>query len=773
MAPMVAHGQDLSRADPALRFLFMNRDAVQAPPTGEPTVPELRPDAVGTPLSGLFDRALDRSSGEIRVRTLVRLGTGGEAALLRAGAAIGSRAGDIVTARIPLGALEELLANPAIRAIEAAAALRPLSWTGPAPPGRRRAVMPAGPAASLPALNDSATTDAGFDRIRSRVGERWEGLTGDGVIIGIYDSGLDLAHDDFRQPDGTSRVLFAWDQTEPGAGPGVIGEHAFTYGTECAAAGVASGACPMEDRVGHGTHVAGTAAGDGSATGRGQPAWRFPGGAPAADLIVVKGGENEYYADRLVDGVAYIFARAAALGRPAVVNISLSSQAGPHDGTTLLEEALDALSGPGRIIVSGAGNAGDHRNAFPPVINGPNHAEGRAGGRATGVRIPSYRPAPGAVNDGVLLEVWYDGADSLALTITTPAGDAVTVATGDSASLMTEAGTVAVLNALDGPSPFNGDHAALIGIVDADAAHPPAPGLWTVDVTPVAVHVSGGYHMWLTGATLDSDALTVLEGQTSNRVLVGLPASATRVLVAGAHVTRHEWLGVDGAPQLFPAREEMGDIAYFSSPGPRRDGVLKPDLTAPGKVLISSLSSQATLWDDFPWLVEADSVHVGLLGTSMASPQLAAAVAILLQLEPTLTPEEARETLRLSAARDSHLPTILPDPAWGAGKLDVLAAAERLRPQGLVDEGEAVALSENPIRSDALVVSYADPPRSISVYTLLGERVRSFTGAEIGPLATVWGLDTSAGGQVANGVYMLVVELDGRRIIRKILVARS
>ena len=755
----------------------MNRDAARA--MDLPGDAPLRPDLSVRPLPGLFEPALDRTGGVLRVRTLVRLGPGGEAALLSAGATVGARAGDIVTARVPLDALDTLLAAPAIRAMELAVPLRPLARFPLRPghgAGHSKAVGAGSTAPTAPdapaALNDSANADAGFDAVRSRVGEAWEGLAGDGVVIGIYDSGLDLRHEDFLRPDGTTRVLFAWDQTGNGAGPGALGEHTFTYGTECSGALIDSGDCPMEDRSGHGTHVAGTAAGDGSATGQGQPAWRFPGGAPAADLIVVKGGDAEFHGDRLVDGVAYIFERAAAVGKPAVVNISLSSQTGPHDGTTLLEEALDQLTGPGRIIVSGTGNSGDHRNTFPVAINGPNHARDRAGGPTQGVRIPPYTPNEGEVNDAVLLELWYDGADSIAITVRSPRGQSVTVATGDSASLLTDGGAIAVLNAVDGPAPTNGDHAAIIGIVDAEAAFPPDSGLWEIDVAPVAIHDDGEYHLWLTGATFVGEVVTRLEGSTSNRFLVGVPASADRVLATGAHVTRHQWLGAGGQVQAYPAQEALGDIAYFSSPGPRRDGVVKPDVTAPGKVLISSLARGATLWDAFPWLIESDSVHVGLLGTSMASPQLAAAVALLLQLEPTLTPEEARETLRLSAATDAFVASTLPDPAWGAGKLDVPAAIARLRPDGLPGAGETLALSANPVRSDALIVSYREPPRSLAIYTLISERVRSFDAAEIGPLTTVWGLDTDAGGEVANGAYVLVAEFEGERVVRKILVAR-
>ncbi|MEJ2503719.1 MAG: S8 family serine peptidase, partial [Gemmatimonadota bacterium] len=556
------------------------------------------------------------------------------------------------------------------------------------------------------------------------------------------------------------------------AAPGPVGGQLFDYGTDCTGEDIDNGVCPMVDGVGHGTHVTGTAAGDGSATGRGQPAWRFPGGAPDADLVVVKGGDAAYTADRLVDGVAYIFARAEALGRPAVVNVSLSSQAGPHDGTTLLEQALDALSGPGRIVVTGSGNAGDHRNTEPVVPNGPYHVQGSAGQGRHAVRIRGYRPRPGAVNDGLILELWYDGSDSLAVTVRTPRGDAVTVATGDSATLSTDGGTATLMNAVDGPSPLNGDHAALIGIVDELEALPPDSGRWEIQVDPVALNAGGTYHLWLAGVILDSDVPPGLEGGVSNRYLVGVPATADRVLSAGAHVTRHEWLGVDGTPNTFFFREPMGSIAYFSSAGPRRDGVLKPDLTAPGKVVISSLSRNATLWEDYPELVESDSVHVGLLGTSMAAPQLTAAVAVLLLLVPELTPVEARDLLRAGGRRDAATGGGLPNAVWGAGKLDAAASAERLRPEGLAGSGEAVTLSSNPIRGDALVISYAEPPRSMAVYTVIAERVRSFSGPEIGPLTTVWPLDTDAGGAVANGVYVLVVELDGDRVVRKILVAR-
>ncbi|MDX1674802.1 MAG: S8 family serine peptidase [Longimicrobiales bacterium] len=768
-----AGAQDLSRADPALQFLLLTRPTPEGAETG---VAADRAPAVAATPAGLLGSTLERHAGGVRVRTLVRVGPGGEAALRAAGAEVRARAGDIVTASIPLDAVPALLSEDGIRMIELAMpltgqALRPSAPEAGGARGERSS--PVDGAGAARALSDSANADSRFDALRRRAGSTWEGLAGQGVIIGVYDSGLDLTHGDFLDPDGGTRVLFAWDQTDSvsGSPPGTLGPNQFDYGVECTTVEIDAGECAMVDRVGHGTHVTGTAAADGSATGRGRPAWRFPGGAPGADLIVVKGGDGSYSVDRLIDGVAYIFARAEALGRPAVVNISLSALGGPHDGTTLPEQALNAMVGPGRIVVAGAGNTGDFRNTDPVIVNGPNHAEGSGGG-IHGVRVPPYAPRD-TVTDGLLLELWYEGADSLSITVTSPRGAAITATTGTSATLVTGGGEIAIVNALDGPSPLNGDHAAVIGIGETAGGVLPDTGLWRIDVAADALHASGRYHLWIAGSTLaiPPGPPLALTGGTSNRYLVGVPASADRVIGVGAHVTRHQWEGVDG-PVSSPARESMGDIGFFSSPGPRRDGVQKPDLTAPGKVLISSFGKDATLWDDYPWLVEGDSVHVGLFGTSTSAPQVTAAAAILLQLEPELTPEEVEDALTLSAATDALVASPVPNPVWGAGKLDAAAAADRLRPDGLAGPGQLVNLSENPVRGDALVINYSRPPTSVTVYTLVAERVRSFSGSEVGPLSTIWPLDTDEGGAVANGVYVVVVEFPDRQVVRKVFVAR-
>lgn len=713
--------------------------------------------AVRAPVPGLA--AVDPAPGGPYVRTLVRVAGGDASVVERAGGRVHTRAGAIVTATVPLAALPEIAAQPTVRYMEAAASISPdAAVIGPKP------------------LNGRGRAETGVDQIQRRSGERFHGLAGQGVIVGIYDSGIDLSHEDFRRPDGSTRILYAWDQPEAGDAPGAVGPHTFDYGDECDAARIDADACAMEDRLGHGTHVAGTAAGDGSATGNEQPAFRFTGMAPEADLIVVRAGDASTTTDRLVDGVAYIFARAVELGRPAVVNVSLGTQQGPHDGTTLAEQALNALTAPGRVIIASGGNQGTNANESPASLRAPRHAEGKGDGEHRLV-VPEYPSREGAINDAAYLEMWYEAEDSLSVTVVSPGGDSAIAATGDTTLVETADGAILIVNAAEGPNPENGDHAAIITIYDQTAGAPPAAGDWTIRVTGDAVHADGEYHLWLVGHNLNTlTEYAYLAGNATNRVLTTLPATADSVIGVAAYATRFRWATADDS-LTYPYREPVGDIASFSSPGPRRDGVLTPTIAAPGKFVISARSEDGALWEEFPAFVERDDEHAALLGTSMAAPFVTGAVALLLQIDAELTPAAVRDLLAESARHDAFTahpytgdPDGAPNAQWGWGKLDIATAARRLRPRGLVRAGERVNLSENPVRGDRLLINYEERPRRIGVFTFAGEPVRQWSDAEIGDLLSVWDLTTGLGRDVANGGYLLVVEFDDRRVMRKVFV---
>ncbi|MFS8639181.1 MAG: hypothetical protein FWJ74_13915, partial [Gemmatimonadota bacterium] len=195
-----AAAQEPSRLDPALRLSRWSAGARVDSAAPAPTIPA----APGRAAFALGATA--RIGGEPYVRALIRLAPGGEAALRRLGVRIGVRAGDVVTARIPLAALPSLAAEPSVRFMEAAAWLAPDVVVPMDPAPHAAPAVPADPAAptalapeppDAPA-NDSAVAGIGVEGLRRRDGDRFYGLTGRGVAIGIVDTGIDLAHEDFR-----------------------------------------------------------------------------------------------------------------------------------------------------------------------------------------------------------------------------------------------------------------------------------------------------------------------------------------------------------------------------------------------------------------------------------------------------------------------------------------------------------------------------------------------------------------------------------------------
>ena len=304
-------------------------------------------------------------------------------------------AGDVATGDIELGKVDALAALPEVVRIES----------------------------SRPLLSE---LDVSVPEIRANaVHTGSPALKGTGVIVGIIDSGIDFAHQCFRKADGTSRILSIWDQslTPTGSERSPAG---YTYGVEytkanidaaLATANPTSSVRHQDSDPGHGTHVAGIAAGDGSVAGNSKPAFTFVGVAPEADIIFVAnsaGTPDLGDSAATLDAAKYIFEKAAALNKPVVINLSQGDNMGPHDGTSLLERGLDnLLGGPGRIFVKSAGNAGaDNIHASGTVAAG--------GTEQVQFTVPAGDTSPET------LDIWYYGPDRFGITITTPGGHTTT-----------------------------------------------------------------------------------------------------------------------------------------------------------------------------------------------------------------------------------------------------------------------------------------------------------------------------------------------------------
>jgi len=646
------------RVDPLLRALARpeHRQALALAPRLEPGAPGA--PARGQPMGGLV--ALDRGpGGETRVGVLVRVRTPRALAALRtAGAEIGSVHAGIATARVPLDGLPALLSAPELDVVEAA----------------RVATV----------SHDSSMRVIRVDGLRQWAEGDWVGRAGHGVIIGIYDTGLDLAHGDFQDAAGRTRLLGLWDQTATGTG--VSPPEPFTYGAYCPPASLEDGICSQRDLNGHGTHVAGTAAGNGLDVGTGGTARRYAGVAPAADLLIVKGGDGTFAFDRIVDGVRWLFAEAERLGRPIVVNLSLGATAGPHDGTTLFEQALDSLVGPGRVLVVSAGNEGSNGNTVPLLPPAYRHATAVPVAGATRdfvIEVPAYTPSPGTCNDVLGVELWHEAEDHLDVTVRRPDGSSVTAAHGQVELEDASAGRIHIDNASGGPNPENQDHQVWIQLSDCGTSGPPAAGSWTVSVRATMAASGMPYHLWITQTEVAAHGVAGFD----NAYVIRTPGTARRAVTVGAFVSRHCW--PTATTTLCNAqREELGDIAWLSSGGPTRDGRLKPEIAAPGRMVISARSRDGAF---IASRTAPDGVHWALDGTSMAAPHVSGAVALLLQRKPDLTPEDVKAILARTAARDAFTsrsytgePPGTPNNQWGYGKLDVRAALEDLGPLDVV-----------------------------------------------------------------------------------------
>ncbi len=566
--------------------------------------------------------------------------------------------------------------------------------------------------------------------------------TGQGVIVGIVDSGVDILHKDFRSDrdaSGTergSRILWLWDQSLPGGGrrPAWWGDlptepiYGAFYSRADLEAFIAAGTNPSPDTLGHGTHVAGIAAGDGSSS-----TLNLRGVAPGADLVVVK---STFFEDTVVDGVRFVFEAAQAEGRPAVVNLSLGGHGGPHDGTSLFEQAIDALlDRPGRAVVVAGGNEGNKKIHV-----------------GSDVRTPTTWTLV-AEAATVAVNFWYTPRATFSLTVRAPTGETVSASPGAQRTWVTPAGTVWIDNSVL-PDPRNGDKTATLLISGT------APGSrWSITWTPVwgGGRVDGWVESPASGWFVEGD----------NTMTIAEPGNARRVITVGAYVSKTEWSSLAG-PQRGDG--EVGALATFSSRGPTRDGRLKPDLAAPGAWIASAKSRAAQFADRYTL---PDGEHAMLLGTSMAAPHVAGVVALLFSRWPHLAWTEVKEVLVQGARADAFVGPV-PSHAWGAGKLFAPRSAELVQGPTPV-ENPVLLVAGNPVGREAWF-QYRLPPGTawaeLQVYDLLGRLVyRANLHGESGDVR--WPLTTSAGQPVGSGLYLAVVVTDrGRSGIVRLVVQR-
>jgi minor extracellular serine protease Vpr len=572
-------------------------------------------------------------------------------AILRSGGTIYTDLGDLVTANVPLDQLETLASDAGVKRLSLPGQYRP--------------------------CNDHLTADIRADQVYAGADPLPQSYTGAGVIIGIIDTGIDISHPDFKKSNSKTRILSIWDQNISGTHPPMSDAYSFDYGHEWTQADIDNGLCTHEDQDGHGTHVAGIAAGNGRA------AEKYRGVAPEADLIFV--ADNPDFSNGLVDAVNYIYKKAQALGKPCVINASLGSQEGPHDGSDLESRMLDQLisESPGRAFCASAGNEGNDQihmtyptsadSFYTYVHPGPNG------------KVVIYLRIPNELT-GIELAVGWDDHNYNPITKeggpTSRGGKTPWFSvreTLDNAGFYERANWDGLeIGRVSFEYDSQTETTTLLRVLIEDDV------IWDEENETVQNMNLWRFMIWKPDSRIDawvSDLGFTFQGEITdvhyikpdNRITIGIPAVARKVIAVGATVNRETFTDQFGTTWSY-SDVPAGQLADFSSQGPTADGRLKPEIVAPGHGVISSLSESAKTNGQ---LKETDITEGGRYmirsGTSMSCPAVAGTIALYLQQHPEADHESILQKLTQTARQDDDTGIDLPNNLWGYGKTDALA----------------------------------------------------------------------------------------------------
>ena len=440
------------------------------------------------------------------------------------------------------------------------------------------------------------------------VQDRNTGLSGEGVLVGVVDSGIDYFHPDFRNEDGSSRILRLWDQSIPGNPP-----EGYLTGTEYAkeeidkalALGETEGRrfIPSRDFSGHGTAVLGIAAGNGRASDGVNR-----GIAYKSDLLVVKMGnarESSFpRTTELIEGIDYLIRQAVKMGRPIAVNISFGNNYGSHQGDSLLETYISNVANVGRsVICVGTGNNGNDRI----------HTAGKLRQGQTDMVEMSI----GTYETTLNLQLWKAYADEIEISIETPSGERLPELSEKIGTQRYRAGETDLLIYYGKPGPFQVTQEIYFDFIPVGTYL--TSGIWKLYLRGRRIK-EGNYNLWLPGGRV-LNSMTGFYRPTAAETLT-IPSTAAKVITVGAYDSR------------------VNAFADFSGRGGKQLAYFKPDLVAPGVDVTAPVPGGG---------------YSGMTGTSFAVPFVTGAAALMMEWgiarknDPFLWGEKVKAYLRRGA----------------------------------------------------------------------------------------------------------------------------
>ena len=590
--------------------------------------------------------------------------------------------------------------------------------------------------------------------------QRGEGLetpyTGKGVVIGVIDQGFQYNHIAFKDEQMKTRVHSIWNLSVKNSSPvkGVpVGQN---YDLIAGAAG-------------HGTHVTGIAAGSRIAGNE------YYGMAPEATIVMIPSTLSE---DQIMKGAQYIKSVAQELDYPWVTNMSFGSQIGPHDGSGTDDQYLSNLCGAGGIIVGAMGNEGAQKI----------HAahEFTAAGQIKKIVVSA--PAEGYAYN--CIDLWGNATDGKQHMEVTPCWYNPTTRKYTALSdedmkkvAPTYGGEINAQNHKEHYT-FYINHTAFLNFTGNTQAR------FALEIKSLEPNIT--FHAWSNSGWGEFERPTsdVLAGNSSYLVGEGA-ASIPNAIAVASYTGAGNWTAAsDGQSYMVPG-ETSGSMSSFSSPGPWLGNEKKPTVSAPGGNIASAFNKYESFKKEDVFITNAVNSRTGAKqtnynltsitnsdyygiksGTSMATPAVTGIVALWLQANPTLTPEQVKEIIRNTSTRYQASDT----DGWGAksgyGKIDAYAGLKVALELSTVNGiGETTIGSDSPVtlqksaNSWRILFNRAEPVANISVMTMSGNVVsrQALCGMQPGNEAVV-SLE-----ELPAGAYLIRISTQAADLTRKVI----
>lgn len=576
---------------------------------------------------------------------------------------------------------------------------------------------------------------------------------GKNVIVGIIDSGIEYGHINFFDSTGTTlRIKRVWDQNITGTPPAN-----FSYGTEYTTQTAILNARYDNRTETHGTHVTGIAAGSDKNNNN-----IYYGVATAADIALVSYNLNDSTTDNvsISDGIKYIYDYATSVKEPCVVNMSLGTQIGPHDGTSAFDQLCDALQGKGRLLVGAAGNEGSDSLHISQTFTPTNSTLKTFFTYNDSTKLIGVADIWGDLNKTYSIRVVVFNKNTGTEIYTTSTFNAAT--SGNKSYTLTSAnGAVGTIQIYTETDPLNNKPNAFVGS-DMDSISPGnAIGIILTAQSGTVNAWADDFYSYFIGNKIDGWT----NGNSTNSISeVG--GTGKQIISVGAYVSKTTFTNT--LNQSYRSYETLNQLASFSSTGPTIDGRIKPDITAPGSLVVSSYSNAIITdpnYSDYiikKSLVNGQNYYYGQLqGTSMATPMVTGILATWLEAYNDLSPDDVRTILQQTSISDTYTGTIPSggSNSWGYGKIDAWNGIQACLKLALIQRVEAsndnCLIFPNPTAGSFNVLfGIKDSNVQLTVYNLNGQQV--YTN-QIGDVSIAQDVVINLPG-LATGVYLVAIK---------------